>query len=782
MKKILILATALLTFQSMEVFAQKKTAAKPGKTPVTAAPAATPKKSDLSTNYSELLRVGDSVVSVAEFDYVYKKNNNTDSLYVKQNLDEYLNLFTKFKMKVLDAYSAGLDTTTSFKKELESYRKQLAQPYLTEKKVSEQLVKEAYERMKQEVNASHILIMVTPDAAPSDTLAKYKKIQDIRKKALAGADFEELAKQYSEDPSAQQNSGSLGYFTALGMVYPFEQAAYSTPIGKISSIVRTRFGYHILKVNDKRPNQGQVKVAHIMAKFQSGQSKADSTAAMQKIDEISKKLAKGDSFETLAQQFSDDQGTKDKGGELPMFSAGQMIQKFEDIAFALKKTGDLSKPFQTQYGFHIVKLLEKKSLESFSELETSIKDKVSRDSRSELNQAVLIARLRKENNVVENLANLKRGTADVDTSLLSQKYKVGISPMDAVTVLTIKGKNYSAGNFKTFLAGNQAAHKSSDLQYVISLNFKDFVNQTLLDYEEQNLETKYQDFRMLMREYREGILLFSRMDNKVWSKAVEDTTGLRTYFNQNANKYKWETRVKATIYNVKDTATLSKVKQMLAMKSFPVAEPTFKAALYAKNEFKQDPAVKSTLQALGDFLRRDKNLSVEVVAYADNAEKKKTDLKRANSVKDSLVKYGATVTQITIRLAAKTELNAAAPADNQKVIFNMLSSSPKALERVLNNNAPLTVQVTDGAFQKGENKLLDGLTWKAGTQTITQGERTMYVIIHGVEQPRNKTLDECRGTAISDFQTYLEAEWIKALSAKYPVKINKPVMESIMKK
>jgi len=390
--------------------------------------------------------------------------------------------------------------------------------------------------------------------------------------------------------------------------------------------------------------------------------------------------------------------------------------------------------------------------------------------------------LRKENNVVENLANLKRGTADVDTSLLSQKYKVGVSPMDAVTVLTIKGKNYSAGNFKTFLAGNQAAHKSSDLQYVISLNFKDFVNQTLLDYEEQNLETKYQDFKMLMREYREGILLFSRMDNKVWSKAVEDTTGLRTYFNQNASKYKWETRVKATVYNVKDTATLSKVKQMLAMKSFPVSEPTFKAALFGKNEFKQDPAIKSTLQALGDFLRRDRNLAVEVVAYADNAEKKKTDLKRANSVKDSLVKYGATATQITIRLAAKTELNAAAPADNQKVIFNMLSSSPKALERVLNNNAPLTVQVTDGAFQKGENKLLDGITWKAGTQTITQGERTMYVIIHGVEQPRNKTLDECRGTAISDFQTYLEAEWIKALSAKYPVKINKPVMDSIMKK
>eukprot|EP01031_Cornospumella_fuschlensis_P050554 gene50554-61842_t len=199
----------------MEVFAQKKTAAKPAKAVSAPTPAATPKKADLSTNYSELLRVGDSVVTVAEFDYVYKKNNNSDSLYVKQNLDEYINLFTKFKMKVLDAYSAGLDTTNSFKKELESYRKQLAQPYLTEKKVSEQLIKEAYERMKFEISASHILVMVTPDAAPSDTLAKFKKIQDIRKKAMAGADFEDLAKQYSEDPSAQQNSGALGYFTAL---------------------------------------------------------------------------------------------------------------------------------------------------------------------------------------------------------------------------------------------------------------------------------------------------------------------------------------------------------------------------------------------------------------------------------------------------------------------------------------------------------------------------------------------------------------------------------------
>jgi peptidyl-prolyl cis-trans isomerase SurA len=308
------------------------------------------------------------------------------------------------------------------------------------------------------------------------------------------------------------------------------------------------------------------------------------------------------------------------------------------------------------------------------------------------------------------------------------------------------------------------------------------VNASLLSYEEANLESKYLDFKMLMREYREGILLFSRMDAKVWSKAVEDTAGLRTYFNQNNAKYRWETRVKATIFNVKDTATLSKVKQLLNEKTFVVSEPNFKAALFNKNEIKQDPATRSTLQALADYLKRDKALSVVLKGFADKAEKKKTDLKRVTAVKDTLVRLGANPSQISFVVADKGELNPASPLENQKVTFLMKSSSAKAMEKVINNNAPLSLQVTDGAFQKGENKILDGIAWKPGITTLNQGERTMYIIIHGIEQPRNKNLEECRGTAISDFQTYLEAEWIKGLSTKYPVKINQSVYNSVLKK
>jgi len=756
-----------------------------------AAPAAakslsvTPKTPSGPDKEANLLKIGKANVSLGEFLYVYKKNNSTaaDSLYLEKNLREYIQLYSNFKLKVLDAQAKGLDTTDAYRKELETYRKQLAQPYLTEKSVTENLVKEAYTRMQTEVSASHILIMVSPDAAPKDTLEKYKKIEEIRAKALApGANFDELAKKYSEDPSAKQNGGSLGFFTALQMVYPFEDVAYKTPVGKVSKIIRTRFGYHILKVADKRSNQGSVKVAHIMVKFQAGQSREDSIAAKEKINEIAAKIKKAESFETLAQQFSDDQGTKDKGGVLPMFSSGQMIPAFESKAFALGKVNDVSEPFQTAYGFHIIKLLEKKPLEKFEEVEQSLRDKVKRDSRSEVGETALLARLHKENKFVENTANFNLAVAKADTSLSSGRwtYDTANTALLNKSIISIQDKNYTVGQFFKYVKANQQNHKSTDPAFMMKTMFKDFGNVNLKQYEEEHLEAKYEDFRMLMREYREGILLFTLMDQKVWSKAIEDTTGLKSFFKLNNEKYRWNQRVKATVYSAKDDATLARVKSLLAQKTFEVNEPRFDALVFDKNAASISNSVKLTLKYVAETIKRDNNLSLVIPGQQEGGEKKKASLKRAEIVRDSLIKFGVAASRLTIKDLGKVE--GTSPELARQLKLQSFSSSAKAMERLLNNNAPLTLQVTDGAFQKGENKLLDAATWSVGERITEDNGRKVLIVTHAIEAPRLKNLEECRGIAISDYQNHLEKEWVEGLRKQYPMVVVESVFNTIVKK
>src|SRR5688572_29691197 len=302
---------------------------------------------EAATQQLVLETIASTPVYTSEFQYVYNKNNaNAENAYSKASIDEYLNLYTNFKLKVMEAEARGLDTTDAFRRELEGYKQQLAQPYLTEKSVTDKLVREAYDRMKKEINASHILINVNPDAEPKDTLAAYNKIADLRKRALGGEDFEKLAKEFSEDPSAKENGGKLGYFTALQMVYPFEDAAYKTDKGQISQPVRTRFGFHILKVNDIRDAQGEIKVSHIMVRATPNMPKADSAEAKRKVDEIYKRVQKNENWDKLASQFSEDAGSANNGGDLPWFGTGRMIPSFEDAAFKLQKPGDISIPVQ----------------------------------------------------------------------------------------------------------------------------------------------------------------------------------------------------------------------------------------------------------------------------------------------------------------------------------------------------------------------------------------------------------------------------------------------------
>ncbi len=512
-----------------------------------------------------LLTIADEKVSVDDFMSIYNKNRQENNSIDAKELEEYLELFINFKLKVKEAEALGMDTVASFVKELDGYRKQLAKPYLIDKEVGDALIKEAYNRLNYEVNVSHILITVGLDASPTDTLTAYKKILNIKSKIQGGEDFITMAKQNSEDPSVNQNGGNLGYFSALYMVYPFENAAYTTPTGELSKIIRTRFGYHLLKVNDKRTSRGELKTAHIMIKFDtsSGKNNPDEVLrAKLKIDEIYSKLINDNAdFKEMCAQYSDDKNSAKKGGELPWFGSNRMVESFEEAAFNIKNIGDISQPIQTPYGWHIIKLLEKRGLESFEIEKEEIVKKVEKDSRSEAKTTSIINRLKKEYSFNQYLNNLKSFKKNViingpNSEALESKYDIVLFDLDT--------KNYSQNQFLEYIKLNS---KTKITDIVIEQLYKQWVDAEILAYEDSRLEHKYPDFRLLMQEYRDGILLYELTDEKVWSRAVKDTIGLRDFHNSNKSNYMWPQRVEAKVLNFTDARIANKVRKKLSKKS-----------------------------------------------------------------------------------------------------------------------------------------------------------------------------------------------------------------------
>lgn len=770
-----IFSISLLT--AGQAAAQKKTA--PAKKPLTKSPAPVVSEDD-----KPIISIGKTQVPFREFRYVYNKNNsNASDANTDKSVKEYVDLYVNFKLKVLDAEKEGLDTTNSFKRELEGYRKQLAKPYLTDKSVTQKLVSEAYERMKEEVNAAHILIKCDPKADPKDTLAAYNKIMDIRRRILSGESFEKAAKENSEDPSAKFNDGNLGYFTAMQMVYPFEDAAYKTAKGSISSPVRTQFGYHILKVNDRRPSQGQITVAHIMVRANPGMPAEDSLAARKKIFDIYDKLKKGGNFASLALEFSDHSDSKTKGGILPAFATGTMVPSFENAAFAIRDTGRYSEPFQTPFGWHIVKLISRKTLEPFEELKSSLESKVSKDSRSELNKSFLIAKLKKENGFKENKILLAYATSKADTNLTKGKWKFDMADkkLDDV-LLSIKEKNYLLRDFWKYAEKKQSVTQSSAPDFQMKLLYKEFSDECVMEYEESHLTDKYEDYRMLVKEYRDGILLFTLMDQKVWTKALEDTSGLRKFHTGNKGKYTWGERIKASIYSCSNSKVLDNVKSRLAQGRFEVTDMKFDQVRYGAKNAAAGIVNAGVLRGHADALKRDKSLTIEISGFAAKDEKASVALKRANHAADSLVSMGIERSRISVKDSGKTHF-LATEAESRRVGFKVFSNSPKIMERLASAAEPLSLNVTEGLFQKEENKTLDMLkTWKPGTYTIENNGRVNYVVADAIEAPREKTFEEARGAVISDYQNFLEKEWIDSMKSKTTISIDQELVKKLITK
>ncbi|MGB0423221.1 MAG: peptidylprolyl isomerase [Flavobacteriales bacterium] len=519
-----------------------------------------------------ILSVENEKVTKQDFESIFRKNNR-DSLITKESLDEYMELFVNFKLKVREAMELGLDTASGFKRELSGYRKQLARPYLVDQELLDELIKEAYERQKEEIRASHILIKVDPNASPEDTMKAYERLIDLRNRIIQGENFADVAtsKNGSQDPSVRDNKGDLGYFTSFQMVYPFEQAAFTTPVGEVSSPVRTRYGYHILQINDRRQARGEILTAHIMIRFDEKKDPNSKSAAESKANEIYELLQAGGDFGELATKYSEDASTAKRGGELPWFGTGKMVEAFEDISFDLKNDGDFSQPFITPYGYHIVKRLEYRPVPSFDEVKNDIKSKVSRDARAEMTKNSFISKLENEYDLAVDDKCMKPlyKAAAVDSAFKGKDLAPLKSKILSKTLLSFADQERTVSDFVNHLNAVKIKNKQLASTEIVDQELDNFIEDELMSYEDSQLETKHRDFRLLMNEYHDGILLFELTDQKVWSKAVKDSTGLAAFYESNKNQFMWQDRAKSTIYTVKNEKLAKKVRSMIKQGKTP---------------------------------------------------------------------------------------------------------------------------------------------------------------------------------------------------------------------
>ncbi len=663
----------VLTLVTSVVFAQKP-ANKPTKKPaVSVAPtAAVPvKKVD-----PMVFTYGADTVYKAEFERLLSKNRNPKETPTETSVREYLELYQNFKMKVKEAKLLQLDTNANFIGELAGYRKQLANPYLTDKKATEGLIKEAYDHMLNEVSASHILINCGENAKPADTLVAYNKILELRKRYMKGENFDSLAAKNSDDPSAVSNFGNLGWFAAFDMIYPFEKMAYATAKGQVSMPFRTRFGFHLLKVNDTRAARGDVKVQHIM-RTTGANATPETVAEQQKmIDSVYKLIQGGASFDELVANYSQDESSKANKGIMNWISSNSRLpEDFKTVAFSLGKD-EVSKPFNTPFGFHILKLVEKKPVAPYKELEDQLKTKVTRDTRAESSKALVIERIKRENNFKENKANIKAFALASDSNMFMDGHVVDDKKFGDKVLFSIGNKNYTEKDLANYIASTHDHYEpGQSVEMIVNGVYKRYVDEQVFAYEESQLEVKYEDFRNLMQEYHDGILLFDLTDKKVWNKAVIDTAGLEKYHAENKNKYMWKERVRVLTYNCLD-------------------EKTKKAA-------------------------------VKMAAAGKTADEIKA-------------KLGKKITGAVI--------------------------------------------VTEQKAERGESPAMDKLYDKSGVVDIpNENGQFKFYYVTGIVQPEPKTLKEAKGLVTSDYQTYLEKEWIKELRAKYPVTVNEETVKTLFK-
>jgi len=468
-----------------------------------------------------LFSVNDEPVLAGEFIRVYNKNIDLVEDESQKDVDNYLQLYINYKLKLSEAYSRELHKNDNYRKELKKYTNQLESTFLTDKVTQEKLLLEAYERTKYEVNISHVLIRMEQD--DNDTIDVYNNILSLRKLLLRDH-IDSLIKNHHNGKDLIVED--LGYFSAFKMIYKFENIAYNTKIGEVSMPFRTRFGYHILKVNDKRNSLGEINVGHIMAYKNKPGSK-------EKIYGLYDSIEKGSNFESLAIKYSEDRNTSFKGGRLEPFTSGQLnSMKFENMAFSLNTPNEVSPPLETKHGWHIIKLYSKNKLKPIAEMKSILLNKIKRSSRSSIISDSFYAMLLEKYNLNYDNKNLK-----YFLSIINDSWEMPDTIEENKILIKIHNKNYNFLDFATYIKENKKSIKLKNKENIMHRMYKDFINKNVLETYKNNLEDENLEYKYILKEYKEGLLLFDLMQEKIWNVASSDSINIKEFYQSNKSKY-----------------------------------------------------------------------------------------------------------------------------------------------------------------------------------------------------------------------------------------------------
>ena len=517
-----------------------------------------------------LFTVGEKAVSVDEFLYVYGKNKDIGNQIDPKTPEEYLGLYIAFKRKVAEAESLGRDTIPSFLTEYNTYYRQLLKPYLTDKSVDDEIVREAYNRMSTDIRAAHIMLDLPENALPEDTAKVYKQILAIRDRLNRGESFETIARQQSSDSYSAVNGGDLGYFTVFSMVYPFENACYNAEIGKVVGPVRTQYGYHLIKVLNKRPARYRMTAAHILLLDTEDRPNPE---AAKKIQDLYKSLQAGEDFNALARKHSQDQSSLQRGGQLPAFGLNQMLPEFEDAAFGLAADGDFSEPFQTKLGWHIVKRVSREDVPAFERMQGELAGKIRRDERSNASMQAFLASLSEryqvtidESAVNQVLKALEKGksTAKLTKPVVTyESMKVGLGGTKTIsqTEFAARAIDAEARRLTSLNEPSENVKKVDPAQAYGVL--QPMIHAALMAEAEYRLPFENATFRFLAREYREGILVFDLTREKVWDAASQDSAQLAIFFAAFQDQYQWNNRYTGTVFTTSSEKVAKKAADQL---------------------------------------------------------------------------------------------------------------------------------------------------------------------------------------------------------------------------
>ena len=622
-----------------------------------------------------LFQVEDDVVTAGEYMAVYNKNRGLGEEIDPKTPSEYLDLYINFKLKVHEAKQLGMDTSESFLREYNSYRGQLAKPYLTDRDVTDELVKEAFERMKYDVRASHIMVRVDQNASPDDTAAAYKRIMGIKAQIEGGASMAQLAGEVSDDGYSAKREGDLGFFTVFNMVYPFESAVYNHDVGIMSGPIRSRYGYHLVKTTDKRPARGQITTSHIMLISNSQSTDEQKSNAELKIREIYEELVAGADWNTLVKQYSEDEPSIAQGGLLPPFGINKMFKEFEDAAFGLDEIGSFSEPVLTPVGWHIIKLESKSGIPEWEDVKLDLKQKVEQDDRSQQSRISIIKKLKLEYSFKEYPEVREMAFGQVDESFLMGQFDAADKKGTDKILFEFQEHKYTVGDFFEHLS-RQRGRKQNPLYQELRKSYETFVDSKLIAFEDSRLEDKYDEFRLLSREYFEGILLFDLTEDKVWRRSVSDTTGLRNYYNEHENDYTWNFRYNSIIADASSKKVLkSVVKKLKAGESF--------------SDIQSD----------------------------------------------------------------------------------------------INQESQLTVSLDSGLYELDEKPIFNDVSIaEPGISKFVEKDGRFFVVqILEIMPPSNKSFEEARGLVISDYQSFLEEDWIRELKSKYDVRVDQKTLTEVIR-